>query len=119
MNTLNILERLRIARGMSMRDLSKETGVSTRTIVRLENGEKAITLTLAKLAKGLGVEVDELLELAETPAPPRSVKVNSNLINELNRRSNQPLNSDLSHEQVEADMENFIDGLFQPAAAAR
>ncbi len=67
------LRRLRAEKGLTMDALEERTGVSKRTISELERGMRAPqALTLAKIARALGVDLDELLE-EESPkvqAPP-------------------------------------------------
>jgi transcriptional regulator with XRE-family HTH domain len=55
---------LRTARGMSIRKLAKEAGVSTETIYSLEQGRRDIIWpkTARKLAEALGVDPAELVE---------------------------------------------------------
>lgn len=55
------LERLRLARALSQRDLAKLAGVSPTTIVRAEQGEDVYPSTVRKLARALGVKPDALL----------------------------------------------------------
>jgi transcriptional regulator with XRE-family HTH domain len=51
---------LREAKGMSMRTLAREAGVSTETIYSIEHGRRQPTVTtLDKIAKALDVEVKE------------------------------------------------------------
>ena len=57
------LRRLRRARALSQRDLSRMTGVAFDTISRLETGkQRAQPKTVRKLANALGVEPRELIE---------------------------------------------------------
>jgi transcriptional regulator with XRE-family HTH domain len=57
------LTRLRKLKGYSQRALAAESGVSPATIYELENGRREPNpSTLRKLARGLGVEVADLLE---------------------------------------------------------
>jgi transcriptional regulator with XRE-family HTH domain len=55
---------LRTARGMSIRKLAEEAGVSTETIYRLEHGRRDFIWpkTARKLAEALGVDPAELVE---------------------------------------------------------
>ena len=55
---------LRTARGMSIRKLAKEAGVSTETIYSLEHGRRDFIWpkTARKLAEALGVDPAELVE---------------------------------------------------------
>lgn len=48
---------------IEVRELSKKTGVAESTISRIKNGKQnAKPVTLGKLAKGLGVQITELLK---------------------------------------------------------
>ncbi len=69
------LRDIRIGRGMSQADLSEKAGVSEFTISELEAGKRPNPRpsTLRKLARGLDVEVTDLLggpELPKVEAPP-------------------------------------------------
>jgi transcriptional regulator with XRE-family HTH domain len=61
------LKRIRLSQALSMRDLSRRSGVSPATMVRAERGEPVYPTTVRRLAKALGVTP---AELAELPAPP-------------------------------------------------
>ena len=51
---------LRAARGLSIRKLAEEAGVSTETIYSIEHGKRQPTVTtLGKIASALGVEVKD------------------------------------------------------------
>jgi transcriptional regulator with XRE-family HTH domain len=53
---------LRTGRGLSIRKLAEEAGVSTETVYSLEHGRRQPTLrTLGKIARALGVEAKDLL----------------------------------------------------------
>jgi transcriptional regulator with XRE-family HTH domain len=55
------LREIRIKRVMSQADLSRESGVTTNAICRLEQGKrKPRFVTIRKLAKALGVEPDSI-----------------------------------------------------------
>jgi transcriptional regulator with XRE-family HTH domain len=57
------LRRIRAEKGLTMDALEERAGVSKRTISEIERGKRAPqTITLAKLAHALGVELDDLLE---------------------------------------------------------
>jgi transcriptional regulator with XRE-family HTH domain len=57
------LRRLRRARALSQRDLSRITGVAFDTISRLETGkQQAQPKTIRKMAETLGVEPRELMK---------------------------------------------------------
>jgi len=66
------LAQLRRSRGHSQRSLAKAAGVSPTTVYQIENGlHPPNPSTLAKLARGLGVEPEDVLEAVEGPlAPP-------------------------------------------------
>ena len=54
---------------ISLRDLSKRSGVPERTLSRLVSGERTIDVTqLDGIAKALGLSSLQLLEMAETRA---------------------------------------------------
>jgi transcriptional regulator with XRE-family HTH domain len=54
------LRDLRQARGLSVRGLAKEAGVSTETIYSVEHGRRQPSVrTLGKIARALGVEVKD------------------------------------------------------------
>ena len=54
------LKELRTGRGLSIRKLAEEAGVSTETVYSLEHGRRQPTLrTLGKIARALGVEVKD------------------------------------------------------------
>jgi transcriptional regulator with XRE-family HTH domain len=57
------IRELRTARGLSIRKLAKEAGVSTETIYSLEHGRREFIWprTARKLAEALGVEPPDLL----------------------------------------------------------
>jgi transcriptional regulator with XRE-family HTH domain len=51
---------LRTARGLSIRKLAEEAGVSTETIYSIEHGKRQPSVrTLGKIAQALGVEVKD------------------------------------------------------------
>lgn len=56
---------LPLDREYTIRGLAAKAGVNPATIVRVEGGQRASKLTLAKLAKALDVPLVDLLELAE------------------------------------------------------
>ena len=57
------LRKLRRARALSQRDLSRMTGIAFDTISRLETGkQRAQPRTIRRLADALGVEPRELLK---------------------------------------------------------
>lgn len=57
------LKRIRIERGISQGDIVRSLGVSRGFISNIENGKTNPTLTtIARLAKAVGVSIDELLK---------------------------------------------------------
>ncbi len=64
------LKQLRQGRGITLSDLSKETGISTSTLSRLEVGLRRPTLEqLLPLARAYGVTLDELVDAPPTGNP--------------------------------------------------
>lgn len=64
------LKRLRQRRGITLSDLSEETGISTSTLSRLEAGLRRPTLEqLLPLARAHGVTLDELVDAPPTGNP--------------------------------------------------
>jgi transcriptional regulator with XRE-family HTH domain len=64
------IERERIKQRLSLRELGRRSGVPAGTISGIERGiRKPHSLTLAKLADGLGVEVEALMDLKEVALP--------------------------------------------------
>lgn len=58
-----MLRELRKCQRVTIRELSKRSGISRQAIYNYENGEKNPKMeTIRKLALGLGVSVDEVLE---------------------------------------------------------
>lgn len=58
---INKVRALRLGKNWSQEQLSKESGLSLRTIQRIENGSNISMDSLKVLAKALGVEPNELL----------------------------------------------------------
>jgi len=57
------MKRIRLARQMTQGDICRKLGVDRAYISNVESGNKNPTLsTITKLAKALGVSVDELLK---------------------------------------------------------
>jgi len=64
------LKQLRQRRGITLSDLSEETGISTSTLSRLEAGLRRPTLEqLLPLARAYGVTLDELVDAPPTGNP--------------------------------------------------
>jgi XRE family transcriptional regulator, aerobic/anaerobic benzoate catabolism transcriptional regulator len=65
---------LRVERGWTLKELAKESGVSTRFLVQLESGRGNISvLRLAELAAALTTSPAALLTTTDTPEPPTIV----------------------------------------------
>ena len=87
-NFMNKLKRLRGESGLSLRELAQVSGVDQKTISFIENDKsKAQLTTLAKLAKPLKVELDDLLEFLDTKASERGKK--GGLANQAARRAKE------------------------------
>ncbi len=57
------IKELREARGLSVRGLAREAGVSTETVYSIEHGRRQPNLkTLGKLARALQVDPKDLLD---------------------------------------------------------
>jgi len=63
------IQQIRCDLGMSQAEFALATGISRRTLNGIENGEEASRLTIAKVAKFLGVTDGQLL------APARSIEI--------------------------------------------
>ena len=62
----DVLREERVKRGFSVKSLSEKSGVSRQAIGNCENGvQNLITLSLSKIAGGLGLKVSEISALAE------------------------------------------------------
>ena len=86
-----IAERLQERRaelGLSQAELARRAGVSQSSLLRVEEGGRSCTVgTLAKLAKGLGIEPAELLaEIVDRPKPTKAEKVFYRVCNRLRDR---------------------------------
>ncbi|GMV79956.1 MAG: hypothetical protein AMXMBFR7_11400 [Planctomycetota bacterium] len=68
----------RIRLGMTLRDMSKKTGLSPATLFRLEHGKvKATPRSKVKLQDGLGLSTEQIdFLLRQCITKPRSKKVN-------------------------------------------
>lgn len=49
------VKRIRLERGLSVRELSEKTGVKEATIRKLESGHDVLAVVLFQLCRGLGV----------------------------------------------------------------
>lgn len=77
---MNRLKILRAEKDLSLRQLEERSGVDQSIISQLENGRRKARLnTLVKIARGLDVPVEELLELLDTTAVERGKKGNQAL----------------------------------------
>lgn len=57
------LDKAMASKMFTLKELSKESGVSNVTIIRLKNGtQKPKPITVGKIAKALGVDVTEIIE---------------------------------------------------------
>ncbi len=56
-----VLQRGRLAHGLSMAALARKIGVTPPIVSRIESGEIQSPKTIAKLAAELGIRMDELL----------------------------------------------------------
>ncbi len=66
----NLVKKLRVAKGWSQEQLSEASGLSLRTVQRLENGGNASIESLRALAAAFGVDPNELLrDESATPSP--------------------------------------------------
>ncbi len=63
------IERLRIEQGLSRPKLARMSGVSERTLIRIErkNGYEPGVFAMGRIADALGVTVDDLLEAQPVP----------------------------------------------------
>ncbi|MFD2261719.1 XRE family transcriptional regulator [Lacibacterium aquatile] len=67
----NKLRSLRLARGLTLEQLADAAGTSHQQILRLEKGERRLTVDwMVRLAPPLGVEPKDLLPESQTAAPP-------------------------------------------------
>lgn len=58
---MNKLKQIRLSKGYSLRKLELKSGVSRQTVANIEKGRGVPTeLTLYRLAKALGCEVEEI-----------------------------------------------------------
>ncbi|MAT96433.1 MAG: hypothetical protein CL608_04750 [Anaerolineaceae bacterium] len=66
----NLVKKLRTAENWSQEQLSEKSGLSLRTIQRLENGGNASIESVRALAAAFGVDANELM--ANEPEPPQT-----------------------------------------------
>lgn len=60
------LRGLRSKRGLSQRELAQRTGISERTIIRVESGERAMNIRqLYALCRALGIKPSRLINAVE------------------------------------------------------
>jgi DNA-binding XRE family transcriptional regulator len=59
---MNKIKMLRSEKGMTLKGMAQKADVGIATLARLENGKKASSLTLARVARVLEIEITELLE---------------------------------------------------------
>lgn len=52
-------------RALTLRDITAKTGLSSQTLVRIEQGHEPRPSTLRKLAEALDVPLDDLIEVEE------------------------------------------------------
>jgi len=65
------LQRLRLARGLTLEDLSRIAGVSKSMLSQIEREKANPTIAITwRLANALGVQIGELLATAEKPRKP-------------------------------------------------
>jgi len=113
------IKRLRESRGYSLRQLAIKSGVSFGQISKIESGVRGIPKpeTIEKLAKGLGVSYDYLMELAgyvESEKPVRPVELTEFLRNANVLFHGQPLT-----EQDKQRIEDVLTALFFDALKRR
>lgn len=66
---VDVMKRLREARGWSQEQLASKSDVHAKTLSNIENGKNALLSTIASIAKALGVQPAELIEGHEPDAP--------------------------------------------------
>ncbi len=108
------------AKGITKTDLSKALGVSSRTIAKMNRGEKVSRLTLLKIAEYLGCDVNEFCrEISDNPIlqilrEEKEAKISGGLYHELQVRmtynSNHIEGSKLTEDQTRLIFEtNTVD----------
>ena len=104
---MTIVEYLRMRRGMSRKELSSRSGVSERTLYRLERGSKTTELNAKKIAFGLNTTFDLLVNkdnnFEEDYVVPIKVHYNKNKGNSLWGKTlrNSNVDLELSKEELE------------------
>ncbi len=68
----DLIRQLRLKRAWRLEDLARDAGCSSNTIRNLERNCEALLVTIADVAKALGVEPDELIAGNPDPPPPTS-----------------------------------------------
>jgi len=92
-----IIRKLRLKHGWSQEQLSQLSGISTRTIQRIEQGQKASLESLKSLAAVFEVNFDELQQEAKE----MNTSLNhSEQTNNEQSSSKQPSNKQLSNEEI-------------------
>lgn len=68
---------LRLGRQLSLTELAQKSGVTSREIAMLEQGQRISPKlsTLEKLAKGFGVTASQLVEMTEGPLGRKEVQL--------------------------------------------
>lgn len=64
---MSVIKRLRLEKGLSQKRLAEEAGLSQSFIHSIEVGQKSPTIrSIRKIAKALGVPVEEIIREGET-----------------------------------------------------
>ena len=66
------LREWRLRKHWSFRQLAREAGISTETLLRLEKGGKILPVTARKIVDALGVDESQVLELEREPVRNRN-----------------------------------------------
>jgi len=71
----NNIRRLRFEKNeMTQQQLADVAGVTRQTIIAIEQGKYAPSLTLAfRIAGAFGVEIEQVFEYTETDLPPKAI----------------------------------------------
>jgi transcriptional regulator with XRE-family HTH domain len=70
----DVIERLRIEKGLSLRSLASEAGLDLATLRRWRKGKPAYLENIASLAKALGVAVQEIIEQPQKTVSTEPIK---------------------------------------------